>query len=44
MLQLLDALQVGLAVEAKGLYLDMLFRCIELLHTLRNELHEKFVH
>lgn len=47
MLQLLDALQVGLAVEAKGLhfnYLDMHFRCIELLHTLRTELHEKFVH
>lgn len=47
MLQLLDALQVGLAVEAKGLhfnYLDMHFKCIELLHTLRNELHEKFVH
>lgn len=47
MLQLLDALQAGLAVEAKGLhfnYLDMHFKCIELLHTLRNELHEKFVH
>lgn len=47
MLQLLDALQVGLAVEAQGLhfnYLNMHFRCIELLHTLRNELHEKFVH
>lgn len=47
MLQLLDALQVGLAVEAKGLhfnYLEMHFKCIELLHTLRNDLHEKFVH
>ncbi len=45
-LQFLYALQDALLAEANGLcfdYLSMHFRCTEVLHALRRELHEKFV-